>query len=389
MKKVLAIAAMMLLGSSGAWALTKADTTITNSASLTYSAGGVDQTNGGANPVNSNPDSFIVDKKVDFTLTNDDGGQVTNGVVPGASDRVTTWTLTNTGNMDQNFTLASDNLTSNEEIYSDQDTAGKDTATQEIWYKQNGGSWTQYNAGDKIEIKGDHSSNALADRQIDIEVRSDIPTNVANGNILNIKLTATAVKAANTDPEVNTDDGSGHDRKSVMDTVLAEFDASTGNSGDENNANTDKNAITIRFGGYKVTTANLTLSKNSCVYSDLITNNGNKSADAKRIPGATIIYTLDIHNDGSADATDVNLTDNLQSDLDGSTLASGTAGTDDKITLHENQVSCDVCSNGDETTGGSDHDDDDGNANDQSIAVNNLTIQAGKHTCIYFRIGVK
>jgi uncharacterized repeat protein (TIGR01451 family) len=373
MKKIAIAAAVMLLGSSGAWALTLAGTNIANNASLTYSAGGVDQTNGGQTPVNSNTDTFVVDKKIDFTLTNDDGDQVTSGVVPGATDRITTWTLTNTGNMDQNFTLASDNLQAGTEIYNDADTA--DTGTQEIWYSTDGGTnWTQYNANDLIEIKGDYSGNSLQDRTLKIQVRSDIPTNVTNNDILNISLTAKAVKSdGSKEKEVNaagTGDPTGADRPSEMDTVLAEFDH-TGDSGDE--SNTNRNAETTRFGGYKITTAVLDLTKLSCVVSDPVNN----ASNPKRIPGAKLTYVFDINNTGTADATDITITDDLVSELDGGTVAN--------VRVDTNASSC-SCQDGASNTNGSAG----SNAgNGQQVKVENIEVGAGKHTCVSFEVEIK
>jgi uncharacterized repeat protein (TIGR01451 family) len=376
MKKIAIAAAVMLLGSSGAWALTLAGTNISNSASLTYSAGGVDQTDGGNNPVTSNADEFVVDKKIDFTLTNDDGDQVTSGVVPGASDRITTWTLVNTGNMDQNFTLSSANLTNNEEIYSDADTAGKDTGTQEIWYStDNGASWTQYTANSLIEIKGDHSGNTAQDRTLKIQVRSDIPTTVSNGDILNISLTAKAVKSDGTkEEEVNaagTGDATGADRQSEMDTILAESDH-TSDTGSENN--TIRNAETIRFGGYKVTTAVLDLTKTSCVLEDPV--NGQVAA-AKRIPGATLTYVLDINNTGTADATDITVTDDLVSELDGTTIAN--------VRVDTNATSC-SCSYGTPSNNGTAGTN---SGNGQQVKVENIEVGASKHTCVTFEVDIK
>jgi len=357
-KKILMAASAMMLGVSGAWAAgTAAGTPINNTASLTYSAGGVDQTDNGNHPVNSNQDSFVVDKKIDFTLTNDDGDQVSTNVVPGAQDINTTWTLANTGNMDQNFTLASDNLTGNETIYNDADT--QNTGTQNIYYSADGGAnWHPYTT--QIEIAADHN--------ISVRVASDIPSSVSNGDVMNIKLTATAVKSDGS-TETDTGGAGGVDRPDVMDTVRAEDDRTT-DQGDE--SNTNYNATTIRFGGYIVTTAVLDATKTSCVIWDPV----NVGTNPKRIPGAVVRYAIDVNNTGSADATDVTLTDNVPNHT---TYGVGTSGLTQVARIVTEACNC--------TNPGSSNGDGI-NESGGTITANYNTVTHGTHECAYFDVTV-
>lgn len=64
-------------------------------------------------------------------------------------------------------------------------------------------------------------------------------------------------------------------------------------------------------------TAELTMTKTSCVLEDPI--NGNENP--KRIPGATIRYAFEVRNSGGEDADDVIATDNLGTEFDHNTIA--------------------------------------------------------------------
>ena len=78
---------------------TAANTKIDNTASVSYSVGGVAQT-----PATSNTASFFVDRRVSMTLT--EPGNATTSVVPNSSNQVTTFLLTNTSNAALDFGLA-------------------------------------------------------------------------------------------------------------------------------------------------------------------------------------------------------------------------------------------------------------------------------------------
>lgn len=358
MKKLRLLALAVVMGATAAYAAgTSAGTQIDNSATLSYTAGGSTQES-----VTSNTDTFVVDKKIDFVVTNDDGDQVS--VLAGAQDQNTTWTLENTGNADQNFTLSSSNLADGSTIYGDADNL--DTGTQTIYYSTDGGSsWTLYNSGDKI--------NVAIDTNISVRVASDIPAGQSNnGKVANIQLEATAVKADGT-AETAT---SGADNKNSVDTVLADGVPSPAQG---NSAHDGKYSA---WGGYIVQTPVLGLTKLSCVYDDPVNGTNNP----KRIPGANIMYVLDINNSGSSDATDITLKDTLQNDLDGTTLKSGKDQTAGKVTVDTNVNSC-SCNDGQLQSTGTDEDDQD--ADNQKIEVQGITVNQSQHTCISFTVEIK
>ena len=342
MKKILSMAAIMLLCTSDLTAGgTAAGTSVSNSASLSFSVGGVAQT-----AVSSNTDTFVVDKKIDFVLTNNDGDQVI--VVPGDTDEITTWSITNEGNLAQNFTFTAAQLTSGETIYANGDTQDSEALTLE--YSTDGTTW---NALTTIEI--------AIDDTVSIQIKTNIDSTRVDGDVMNIKLQAVAVDTDGA-AEVVT---AGSDTAAI-DIVLAEGVDATGDVA--------KNGTFVAWGGYIVNAPNLTLTKSSCVLEDPI--NG-VSANAKRIPGATVLYILDIENTGTTtDAIDVNISDTLAETLDNATISN--------IQQHDGQSAC-TCVNGTAYSGGAVAI----NSGAASlIKINGLTITKAKHNCVSFEVDI-
>jgi len=344
MKKRLSMAAIMLLTtlevSAGG---TAAGTSVDNSASLSFSVGGVAQT-----AVNSNTDTFVVDKKIDFVLNNNDGDQVL--VVPGDKDKITTWSITNEGNLAQKFSFTAAQLSGGETIYGDADT--KDTGALTVEYSTDDGS--TWNALTTFEV--------AIDDTVKIRIKTDIDATRVDGDVMNIKLEAVAVDS-NGNAEVAT---SGADTASSVDIVLAEAAGATGD--------VKENGTFVAWGGYAVNAPNLSLTKSSCVLKDPI--NG-VSADAKRIPGATVLYILDINNAGtSTDATDVNVSDTLAATLDSSTVSN--------LKADDGQTSC-SCANGTAYSGGTAATN---SGTGSTLKVEGLTITKGKHNCVSFEVDI-
>ncbi len=381
MKKILLIAAAMLLGSSGAWALgTTAGTWIDNNATLTYTAGASStsyEVNASTNSRGS-ADSFRVDRKVDMVLTNDDGQSIV--VDPSDQDRVTTWTLKNEGNMDQNFSLSLGELPAGTNVY-DSDT--KDTAGCEIFV---GGSTTAFDTSNDMVYLD-------IDENVTIEVKCDIsakPT-VDNGDVMNIELNATAVGTSVSDVLTAT---SGSDSKDDVDIVLADS-VDYRDYGDHNTTNNDPHdGVYVARGGYIVETPVLTVSKTSCVLGDPV-NTGdidNPNSDAKRIPGATIHYLLTIKNEGDANASGITLKDTLAEEFtdDGAAVTGGDLlGTRD-VRKDENRNNECTCTEKLSTS----VDSGDISENGRDIEISNLTVNKATsdteptYTCVSFDVEI-
>lgn len=291
MKKILAAVWFMLLGAGGLYAAgTVSGTQVTNVVALTYTVGGVSQTQIDANDT----DGFLVDKIVDFTLAHDDTPRHLV-VAPGATDQVRQFTLTNTGNAVQDFNLLATNLTGSEVLDSKTDT--KDALNFE--YSLDNSIW---NSTPPV------IDDLAIDTNVTIYVRSDIPAAPAavNGDIINIQLEATAVQDGTATIEAAT---SGADTQGSVDTVLGEGIGVT----------TEGNALTpdakfSAWAGYEVQSASLTATKSSCIISDPV----NGTTNPKRIPGAVLRYQIEIENTGTSTATGVSIVDTISSEFDNS-----------------------------------------------------------------------
>ncbi len=238
---------------------TTAGTDISNIATVNYTVGSVAQT-----AINSNTTTFEVDKKVDLTVAN--GAGVTT--VPGAANVGLPFTVSNTGNDTDSFTLAAANL------------AGDNFDTTGFAVYLDAGTVGVYDAGVDTLVA---APVAIArDTTINVLIVSTIPGTVVNGNLANMTLTATTTSTATV----------GAESAAVVDIVFAD----AGNNGTEVDTNT-----------YTISTATLSVVKSAVVVSDPV----NGATNPKAIPGAVVRYTITVTNGGAAAATAVTLTDNI------------------------------------------------------------------------------
>lgn len=103
-----AAAVVMLAGAATAMAAgTPSGTSITNTATVNFAVGGVTQT-----PVVATSPSFLVDTKVSMTVVPAGGAGSVVNVISGAVKQVIPYQVTNTGNLVNDFLLATANLAS-------------------------------------------------------------------------------------------------------------------------------------------------------------------------------------------------------------------------------------------------------------------------------------
>ena len=374
MKKILVMASVMMLGASGAWALgTAAGTNISNSASLTYSAGGVDQTDAAhGGPKTSNTDQFVVDNKIDLTVGHSDTTIVP--VVPGATAQVLTFTVTNTGNKVQDYSLTS---TANDGNPFAGETDNFDATNVHVFVDTNGNG--TYEAGTDTDTYIDELS---PDTNITVFIVADIPAGQANNDVAEYTLTAQVAQGGTSGTQGGniTGDTNGHgvgstnvaDDAATEQIVFADGDGNGATDG----ANDGKYAD---YDAYKVVTAVLDLTKLSCVISDPV--NG-VNANAKRIPGAVIAHVFDINNTGSATATGITITDDLVPELDETTV------TVQELESNTGATAC-TCANGSGNgTAGTNSTPVNSQAT-HDIEVNAGTVNAGNHSCLEVRVDLK
>jgi len=359
MKKIISIAAAMVLCSVAVSAAgTASGTDVTNTATLSFSVGGVEQTD-----VVSNTDTFKVDKKIDFILTHEDTPKHLI-VVANKQDNERSFKLVNESNEIQDFTVAVSNLSG-----STYDSKVDDADMQNLEISINGG--TNWVAG-PVTV-----TDLGVDAELIIKVRGDVLASATDGEVMNVQLEATAVKDGTTTAEENTGNADGTDRKTEKDTVLGE------GAGVTDFANTEFDGKYSAWSGYLVNTPNVDLTKLSCVWKDEVTADLTKS---KRIPGSTVVYVFDLKNtSASTDATGVALTDSMSDKYD----VSGTAASAKAITGVDIATPC-SCDNGNETGGNGGADiSADASLAGQDLTLSNLSVTKNSHTCVSVQVKLK
>ena len=355
MNKLLSMAAIIALATVSVNAAgTAVNTEVKNTATLSFSVSGVAQTD-----VTSNEDSFVVDKKIDFLLTHDDDPKHLV-VVANKQDAQRSFTLTNESNAPQKYRLDVSNLANGKTYDSKTDSAEMQNLEISI---DGGGTWT---AASKA------TAELAADATLTVLVRGDVLANATDGQVMNVQLEAVAIKSDGAEEQSTTT----ADNKSSVDTVLAE-----GTSGASDFENTGFDGKYSAWAGYLINTPNVALQKLSCVWKDEVTS---PDANAKRIPGATIVYVFDLHNAATTtDATGVTLKDTLSTDYD----LTGTVGSAKMATGVANAC---TCTNGDASGGnGGDALGGDAALSGQELTLSNLTVTKNTHTCVSVQVKLK
>ena len=263
----LATAAFVLPQSAQA-AGTVAGTTVSNTATVNFDVGGVAQT------AVTGTATFVVDDKVNLTVTNNAGATV----VPGSTNQVLAFTLQNTGNKTHGYSLAASlgaGITMNNvRIYRDVNADGN------------------FDGGDTLYVGGTNVGDLAPDATMRLLIVSDTPGTATNGQTAAYNLIATTLNAGTT--TVTTHDNAIADDKDTQQVVFADGAGSA--TGD-----VARDGRHSASGLYTVSTATLTVAKTSTVVSDPF----NGTTNPKRIPGAVVRYSILVTNSGGASATNV------------------------------------------------------------------------------------
>lgn len=284
---------------------TTAGTTITNTATVDYQVGGVAQ---GQQSASNN---FTVDRKINLLV--EEVGTVTTNVVPGQTNAVTTFQLTNSSNEVLDLALVASQIAGGTAAHGGTDSFD---ATNVRIYRDNissgiVGSW---DAGDTL-ITG-YVDELVVDTAIRLFVVADIPAALANNAVAGVTLRATAREGGTSGSQGAAITETAGANTAGKDTVFADTAGVTGDAArDGSHSDNDD---------YTVQTATLTVTKTSRVISDPFNNTTNP----KLIPGAVVEYCIAVANSGSADATSVAINDPVPGQLTfnaGTILLNGTA----------------------------------------------------------------
>jgi uncharacterized repeat protein (TIGR01451 family) len=273
----LSMISVVFVGTS--FATTTSNTTVSNSVTVDYQVGGFAQTPKTANA------AFVVDTKVDLTVTYNSGGnvnvspgQLLPGADPAASVRYAlTFSVTNVSNKALDFILSAGN-TSGDNI--------------------DAGQWKLYSdAAFTSEIT--HTGSLAQDNgQKTVYLVATIPNDAVNGNLATLYLKAQASENG-TDALAAT---SSTDANGLM-TVEVVF--ADGHGLDDQ----DRDGMISARGTYSVVAPLLTVTKTSSVieYPGGLTPAVNEVL--KAIPNAKVRYTIHVTNTGTAAATTVSIVD--------------------------------------------------------------------------------
>jgi uncharacterized repeat protein (TIGR01451 family) len=280
LKTLVASTSVMALLFSGAPAMaegTQAGTPIENSVSVTFQVNGQTQT---APPVASN--TFVVDRKIIFDVNATD--TVSTTVNPNSTENVLTFTLENTSNDTLDFALSIANLANG--FSTTNGDAGVDNFTADNIY------YCVDNNGNNVCDAGEENVNVndlAPDSTRTVWVYGDFPITTPNAAVAAVSLTAVGLTSAGA---ALSDDSGVADDTAAVQNVFADTDENNTETADDN---------------FLAAAAVLSVSKLSRVVSDPISGTTNPKA----IPGATIEYCITVNNTGSAVASNVVITDDL------------------------------------------------------------------------------
>lgn len=313
---------------------TLASTSIDNRATVSYTVGTVAQTPIESSPTgNSTPGtgngantSFVVDNRIDLTVTELSGG--TTVTSPGATGAVTAFRLTNTGNAAQAFQLSAAQLTGGT-VFGNTDNTD---VTNPLAVFVDANDNEIYDAGDTATAV----STLGADLDVVVFVVASVPLTVTNGQFASVRLTARA--AVNGDPTTLATETVGPESPGSVDVVFGDG-AGAGDAAE--------NGAFAADDQYQIQSAALTIAKTSTVISDPF----NGTTSPRAIPGAVIEYAITMTNTGVVSATGVTLVDPIPANTTFRTLEYNSAASDVSVTVGATTTFCVAEAGGTDTNG--------------------------------------
>jgi uncharacterized repeat protein (TIGR01451 family) len=331
------VSASLVLGTAQQSAFaagTASNTDINNIAKLSYTVGGVAQneicssslaagnttstglTSGSVCTTGVNGalvTTFKVDNKVNLTVIEKNANPTI--VVPGATNALTVFTVTNNGNTVQDYGLSVTATGVTGTIFTTPALTDNFDATNCLAYVESGANVGYQAAEDSLFI-----DELAPDASKDVTVKCDIPVSRINNDVSIVQLTATTLIGGTSGTQggalviaANTQAG--------VEIVLADL-ATAASADGTRPLQIAGDGIGFARDAYKVESAVLSVSKVATPICDPINA---FAAGPKNIPGAAVQYALTITNTGLAPAALTTITDTLDTNL--SFLSAGvTAG---------------------------------------------------------------
>ncbi len=349
--------AVMFIGAPQAYAAgTLAGTDVSNSATVDFTVGTVNQPD-----VTSNTVTFEVDRRINLSVA-ELGGAYTDSVA-GALTQATAFTVTNTTNdtVDFRLTYTQDATTTADPFGGNDDF---DT-TNVLFYLDDGDN--VFDGGDTLIPFLD---NVVADTTVTVHVVSDIPAGEANGNTSSGTLTAISNSDGTGGAANDYTETAGADTPGTVDTVLGDGAGDTDAARDGDHSDDD---------AYRVVTATITVTKTSTVISDPF----NLGVNPKAIPGAVIEYCVQVSNTGGAAASNVIVTDAIPANT---TYQAGSIVSGGTVTL--GVCNADGAAEDDDNAGGDETDPNGGSFAAGTVSTTVTSVGAGTTTTSIYRVTI-
>ena len=261
---------------------TASGTPISNSATLTYSIGGVGQPN-----ITTAAATFLVDNKVNVTVAETGGSLTTAGVVAGAVGVITTFTVTNTGNTVQDYVLAVNaSVPSGQSLFSKTDTFDVTGCTR---FVESGANLGYQSAEDTATF----IDELAADASKTVYVLCSVPIAQVNGDVSLVSLLATTHTGGATGQGALTTEDTGSDVPGTVQVVFADINAS-----DPQGDNAARNGQHSARDGYWLDTPVRSVAYNLTTFVEATANDGS----------ITTVSTLTLTNDTYTGAVGAALT---------------------------------------------------------------------------------
>ena len=303
----LLLGAMATLPAAVQAAGTAAGSEITNTATLNYQINGVDQTEVTAQDV------FNVDIKVDFALTRLNTTEPNETSLEADNVVVAAVQITNDGNAPTAFVVrAEDETGTTLDINGTTYTDTIDSGAAYSYYLDNPLAGTQGVLDAEDTLLTGSTGEIAADDTVTVFVtvpKGDLTgvdgdallsSVVVNGLESTVNDTTYSLDTGDNDPSNgSTDDAANPNGATTIEVVFADTDS--------DNSEILRDALVLVFPNLEGDGINSNLTKSSVVISDPI----NGTENPKAIPGAVVEYTITLINTGTADATNVVITDEL------------------------------------------------------------------------------
>ncbi len=271
----------LLVGQQAMAIGTRAGTSVVNTATVEYRVGTVDQT-----PIDSNTVEFVVDRRVDFDLTPLGGALVT--VSPGETDAFFDFLLTNDSNSEVDFTIDLAQMVGGSVRGSTDDA---DMATVDYAVSANS---VANGDTDPVRNGPQFVDELAADDGIRIRVFGDAALTMLNGEVAGVQLDATAGE-----PGTASVEGAALVESGNTDLGIENVFAEDGSGGD---------GVQTAFDGWTVISASLAVNKSYTVIAGDL-------GSGLPIPGATVEYVIQIVNSSTTPATNIVVTDAIDTDV--------------------------------------------------------------------------